>query len=106
MQLINGEFPIVEATVRESLGATWMFPGFSRKLAWFLPCAHGPSNECGKDPPQTGGFSVSVAYSVGIHAVTYCRERQIGHDAASLEISSCGVFEKPALWLQMIDDFE
>ena len=106
MQLVDCEFPIVQATVRESLGATWVFPGVSRELARFLPIAHRPRNECRKDPPQTGGFSVSVAYSVGIHAVTDGRERQTGHDAASLEISSCGVFEKPALWLQMIDDFE
>jgi hypothetical protein len=106
MQIVDAESLVFQATVGESLGATWMFPGFSRKLARLLPIAHGPNNECGKDPPQTGGFSVSVAYSVGIHAVTYCRERQIGHDAASLEISSCGVFEKPCLRLQMIDDFE
>ena len=92
--------------MRESLGATWVFPSFSRELARFLPCAHRPRNECGKDPPQTGGFSVSVAYSVGIHAVTDGRERQTGHNSASLEISRCGVFEKPALRLQMVDDFE
>jgi len=64
IQIVQTESLISKSTVREPLGATWVFPGVSRELARFLPCAHDSWNECGKDPPQTSGFSVSVAYSV------------------------------------------
>ena len=106
IQIVETESLVFESAVRESLGATWVFPGVSRELARFLPCAHGPRNECWKDPPQTGGFPVSVAYSVGIHAVTDFSERQSAYHAASLEKSSCGVLQKPSFWLEMIEDIE
>ena len=88
------------------MGATWVFPGVSRELARLLPCAHISRNECWKVPPQTGGFPVSVAYSVGIHAVTDFSERQSAYHAASLEKSSCGVLQQPSFWLEMIEDIE
>jgi len=64
IQIVETESLISKSTVGEPLGATWVLPGVSRELARLPPSAHGPRNECWKDPPQTSGFSVSVAYSV------------------------------------------